>query len=264
MIKMTDQEIKNVQLEILEIVAKYCDEHGLRYWLDGGTLLGAIRHNGYIPWDDDIDIGMNRNDYDWFLQHFNEYSDRYKAYSIENNKKFYYPHIKVMDMNTLLFEPDEKGRKLSVNIDVWPYDNAPNDRIGAEKLYKKRDFYRMWEKQRIPLVKPGGNAIRKALVYMLRVVIKVLPSWFFTERIVINAKKYKNMSTDYYGSFLGWTNPICRKTAFNQLIDHVFEGKEYKIPIGYDELLTSLYGNYMQLPPIEERSTHHSFLAYKP
>ena len=116
-----------------------CPSSYLDDFVKHGELVMALKeHRSITVGDCDIDIGMNRHDYDWFLQHFNEYSDRYKAYSIENNKKFYSPQIKVLDMNTLLYEPDEKGRKLSVNIDVWAYDNASNDIKVTEKQYKRR------------------------------------------------------------------------------------------------------------------------------
>ncbi len=261
--KMTEEEIKSTQLNILDAVAHYCEEHGLRYWLDSGTLLGAIRHNGYIPWDDDIDIGMCRQDYDYFLKHFNDSSEKYKAYSIENDKHFYFPFIKVMDMSTVLYEPDENGKKLSVNIDVFAYDNAP-DETAITELYDKRDFFRKWEKQRLPLTSPGGNGLRKAFIYLLRIGLKIFPSWYFTRKIVQNAKTYYNVTTDYVGCFTCWSRrEYFRKIAIRELVSHEFEGKEYKIPIGYDEVLTTFYGDYMQLPPVEERETHHSYVAYK-
>ena len=134
-------ELKKTQIEILDVVDTFCRENNINYWLDSGTLLGAIRHGGYIPWDDDIDIGMLRKDYDIFLKKFNEKNERYKVYSIENNKNFPYPFGKVLDTHTILYEPNEQGVKLSVNIDVFIYDNAPNDDKIINKMYKKRDFY---------------------------------------------------------------------------------------------------------------------------
>ena len=80
------EELKSVQIAILDVVSKYCDEHGIRYWLDGGTLLGAVRHKGYIPWDDDIDLGMLRPDFDRFIHEFNRYDSRYVVGCVESNE----------------------------------------------------------------------------------------------------------------------------------------------------------------------------------
>lgn len=123
--QMTIDEVKKVQLQILSHVAKFCDENGICYWIDSGTLLGAIRHKGYIPWDDDIDIGMLREDYDRFSEIFNKANSTYHFLCIENTPDFYLPHGKVCDSETILYEPDENGYKSAVNIDIFVYDNAP-------------------------------------------------------------------------------------------------------------------------------------------
>ena len=115
--RIEQDELKKIQIEILNVVSTFCEKNDIRYWIDCGTLLGAIRHKGYIPWDDDIDIGMLRPDYDRFMQLFNQENERYKFYSIENNTKFLCPHGKVLDTSTILYEPNKKGNKLSVNID---------------------------------------------------------------------------------------------------------------------------------------------------
>ena len=99
-------ELRKIQIEILDVVSKFCDDHEINYWLDGGTLIGAVRHKGYIPWDDDIDLGMLRPDYDKFMRLFNEHNTRYKFHCIENDPKFYVPFGKVLDTETILYEPD--------------------------------------------------------------------------------------------------------------------------------------------------------------
>ena len=101
-------ELKKIQINILDQVADFCNKNDISYWLDCGTLLGAVRHKGYIPWDDDVDIGMFRSDFDRFLNLFNQSNERYKVYNIENNNEFYYPFGKVLDTTTILYEPDEK------------------------------------------------------------------------------------------------------------------------------------------------------------
>ena len=111
-------ELKRIQLEILDNVMKFCDENDINCWLNGGTLLGAIRHKGYIPWDDDIDLGMLRKDYEKFRQLFNVNNTRYKLVCFDDDTEFLYPFGKVIDTSTILYEPDENGIKLAVNIDI--------------------------------------------------------------------------------------------------------------------------------------------------
>lgn len=134
-------ELKDRQIAILDVVDAFCRENNINYWLDSGTLLGAIRHGGYIPWDDDIDIGMLRPDYDRFLAMFNKFNKQYQVSSVENDINFPYPFGKVLDTHTVLYEPNEQGVKLAINIDIFVYDNAPEDDKLVERMYRKRDFY---------------------------------------------------------------------------------------------------------------------------
>lgn len=135
--EMTIDELKEVQLQILDFVAEFCEKNQIQYWIDSGTLLGAIRHKGYIPWDDDIDVGMLRKDYDKFFKLFNDPGNRYQFVCYEKQPDFYLPHGKVCDVSTVLYEPNEKGHRLSVNIDIFVYDNAPEDNSEVMKMYNR-------------------------------------------------------------------------------------------------------------------------------
>lgn len=255
-------ELKKIQLDILAVVADFCDKNGISYWIDCGTLLGAIRHRGYIPWDDDIDVGMLRPDYDRFMQLFNSENERYKFFSIENNENFYYAHGKVLDTTTVLYEPDIRGNKLSINIDIFVYDNAPNDDKKVEAMYNKRDFFRALHVQRNSNYTPRGSFFRRSCVYILRYVLKPFPKNYFIKRLLSNSKKHVHDETARVGNFTSYSRMVCDKSVFKSFITAEFEGRYYKIPIGYDAWLRAFYNDYMVLPPEDKRVSHHQFEAY--
>ena len=255
-------ELKHRQLAILDAVDVFCRENNINYWLDGGTLLGAIRHGGYIPWDDDIDIGMLRNDYNLFLEKFNRENCKYQIHSVENDKEFPYPFGKVLDTETILYEPNEQGTKLAINIDVFVYDNAPEDDKAINKMYQKRDFYnkiyhfllyktRLRNENKINLVK---NLAKTACA-------RISPC-FICQMIVRNAKKYNDQETGWIGNFLGTTKIKVSTNVFNTFVEVKFEGKKYKAPADWNRWLTCFFKNYMELPPVEKRVSHHLFKAY--
>lgn len=259
--KINETELKKVQLEILDVVDDFCKKNHINYWLDAGTLLGCIRHKGYIPWDDDIDIGMLREDYNKFLLTFNEQNNRYRVISNELSFDCYYPYAKVLDTNTVLYEPDESGIKLSINIDVFVYDNAPDNPIECKKMYDKRDLYTLLNAGQFKVFSPK-SLIKKFAKQMLYYFGLFFPKGYFSKQIVRNSKKYEDKKCNFVGNFTSFTRFICNKRVFDSFIIGIFEGKEYSIPVGYDEWLSSFYGDYMKLPPVEKRVSHHKFIAY--
>lgn len=260
--EMTIDEVKQEQLEILDFVANFCEANGIKYWIDSGTLLGAIRHKGYIPWDDDIDVGMLRDDYDRFLELFNQQNSNYRFVCIENTPSFYLPHGKVCNNTTIFYEPDENGNKLSVNIDIFVYDNAPDDEKELNKMYDLRDKYRKIYTFKNTKRFKGRNPLRGFAKYALKFVYKILYPNVNVELMVKNSKKYSNKQTNNVGNFTAYTRMVCNKRVFSDFVDVEFEGKYYKAPIGYDEWLRSFYGDYMQLPPEEKRVSHHTYKAF--
>lgn len=256
------EELKRLQLEILDNVHSFCINNKIDYWLDSGTLLGAIRHKGYIPWDDDIDIGMLRSDYNKFLSVFNDSNDKYKCYSIENNELFLYPFAKIIDTTTILYEPDEKGNKLGVNIDLFPYDKIPEEKHKAEKLYKRRIFFQKMRSLSSHNIH-SGNKVKRFLIGFVSIFCKVFPKGYFEKKIVKNALSAYESSSHVIGNLTSSEVIFSNDSIFTSFIDVEFEGKKYKAPIGYDEWLRDFYGDYMVLPPIEKRNSNHHFVAYK-
>lgn len=260
--RLSLEELRKHQLDILDATAKFCDENQISYFLDGGTLIGAIRHKGYIPWDDDIDIGMLRPDYDKFSRLFNASNSRYKFSSVEIDDNYCLPYGKVFDTRTLLYEPDKTGNKSAVNIDVFVFDNAPDNPSVIRKMFKKRDLLMLCCLLRISDHKPRGNFFRRLFLYFTRLILKLFPRNFFARRIIANSKLYGSKQTKNIGNFAGYIRAICNREILRDFVDAEFEGRTYKIPANYDEWLRLFYGDYMQLPPVEQRVSHHRFEAY--
>lgn len=262
--KIELDELKKRQLNILDVVTHFCEKNDINYFLDCGTLLGAVRHKGYIPWDDDIDIGMMRDDYDKFLKLFNENNTRYKALTCEIDDNFLYPICKVLDTNTILYEPDKKtGTELCINIDVFVYDNAPDDDIICNKMFKKRDLYnKLRYIQLYPDYYNHKSIIKQVERFFLKIFVKMIPKNYYTKKIIENSKKYVNYNTKRVGNFLSQTKFVCDKEIFNEFTTLSFESKKYQVPKRYNEYLTIFYGDYMKLPPVEKRVSKHKFEAY--
>lgn len=260
--KIEIEELRKIQVEILDNVVAFCEKNQIQYWLDAGTLLGAVRHKGFIPWDDDIDIGMLREDYERFSELFNHQrgSSQYVYRSCEIDKNWHLPFGKVIDTTTLLLQD---GHEIGINIDVFAFDKAPDDEVLFQKMYDKRDFYKLLNSIQISKHAPRGNMIRRAAVRCLRAILRVLPKYYYIRKIEKQARKYENSNYTTIGSFNGEYNiKPCDIALVAELTEGEFEGKTYKIPAGYDKWLTAFYGSdYMQLPPVEKRK-RHTFEAY--
>lgn len=259
--KIELEDLRRLQINMLDFVVEFCKQNGINYWLDSGTLLGAIRHKGYIPWDDDIDIGMLRADYDKFQRTFNDENNRFIFKSVEIDKDFNYAFGKVLDTTTILYEPNVDGNKLSVYIDIFVYDNAI-DLKDANLRYKKRDWLKFFNDQRNAKLVCTGGMFRKIMVGVFRLFLRIFPRSYFVQKISKNSKKHMNEHTQFVGNFTAHTKMICDKDVFDGFIQAEFEGKFYNIPVGYDKWLRAFYGEYMILPPHEKQTSHHLFEAY--
>lgn len=250
--KLSIDEYKQLLLLVLDEIDYYCSKHKLIYFLDSGTLLGAVRHKGYIPWDDDIDLVMPRDDYEQFIANFT--SNICSVHSYINNSSYYYQYAKVCYNGTRVHEvvvPEING--LGVNIDVFPLDGMPNKKI-LRRIHQ--DHLMILGKIRTLIVIAQKNAPKP---------IKKCLRWkWIVRRIDCLGKKYDMYKCIYCGNIVASTVrhkeiPVnCFKSA--ELLE--FEGRWYPAPIGYNTYLACLYGNYMCLPPEEKRVIQHNVEAY--
>ena len=138
------QELRQIQMGILDEVHQFCEQHGLRYFLSSGTLIGAVRHRGYIPWDDDIDIYMPRQDYEQFLLTYTDAKGIYRAINPATEPHYYYTFAKVVDQRTRMVEKETEGYEIGVYLDIFPVDYVTDNLSRRERVFRiKKLLYKI-------------------------------------------------------------------------------------------------------------------------
>ena len=254
-------ELQNIQLDILKEVHNFCVASHLRYSLSSGTLIGAIRHDGFIPWDDDIDIMMPRPDYEAFIQNFHHDYLEVMDYSKDSNYPFTYG--KVYDRRTILKEKASKTWENSVYIDVFVIDGLGEDLQKAQAHYRQIRKIRDILTVKIVQLSSNRNFIRNLELMVLKVLISCLPYHSIQKRIIKMMKKFNFENSEYAGNLnFGNENRIFKRSMYESLTTHKFEDASFFILKDYETYLSKVYGDYMQLPPEEKRVTHHAFEAW--
>ena len=267
--ELSDLEMKQIQIDMMAEIHEFCEKHSLKYFLYAGSLIGAIRHNGFIPWDDDIDIAMPRKDYEIFCKTFG--SDRYNVYSCENNANFFLPYAKVYDKTTVKVENCYyKNITLGVDIDIFPIDDLGEGGISRKELLQRKKLIKKHHLAIFRFTKTN-NIVKFAYRLLKQIYVSIV-------RLLggLNANKIVRQISNKAKTFAGENNkpflyadtnvwqPLLMESEWIENIElHKFEDKQFYIPTGYDGLLTKIYGDYMTPPPEDKRITHHLFKAYK-
>ena len=272
--EMTIKEVQQVSLEILKDVHEFCVKNNIKYSLSGGTLLGAIRHNGFIPWDDDIDIQMTRPEYEKFIHSYKS-AHGYKLFSreIDGGENVGIAFSRVCEMkltsvefgsNMALWTPERTG----LWIDIFPIDGAPETRELAKKKIAKMYFgYRLISiyRTRIGLTfKKSDNFLLKTKVVVKRFLTKFL-THDFVIRYIMKSQEYKYENSKYLANYSTMHYKMKEwqpKESMSNYIFHKFEDGEFMIMEGYKISLSSLYGDYMTLPPIEQQKPIHESYSF--
>lgn len=263
-------ELKSIELSVLKQIHELCEKEKIRYSMCGGTLLGAVRHKGFIPWDDDIDIVMPRPDYEKFVQYCQTHETPFSLLCNETNRKYGYLFAKAMAKDTVMIEKYANPRNIpmGVYVDIFPVDGLGQTKEEAIKRFNAKRLSREllvacnWKK--------FFRSKTRAWYYEPIRFAMFLFSRFVSKNMLINRieKYYSKWNFDeskYVACVCGVyrSKEITVRESYTQIIDMEFEGEMFHGLKNYDECLSRFYGNYMQLPPEEKRVTHHTFEAYK-
>jgi lipopolysaccharide cholinephosphotransferase len=268
---MTLDEQKKVMLNILVEFAKFCDEHNLMYYLDAGTLIGAVRHKGFIPWDDDIDINMPQLDYHKFIHIMSECDYRLNEYlKVEMPSEHLYPYIKISDTRTTLVEfPESNPMEVAVYMDVFPKygikDKSWSSKMVCE-VCRYLNLVHWFNHYSVDAWQKPGNSIIKKLFAKTMKAITWNKAWAsdFQELIMTRYAKRHPLELCQYVTTLtnGEFHKLAPKECFDGFQWLEFEGLKFKGPKDFDTYLHCLYkGDYMQLPP-EDKRVYHTTKVY--
>ncbi len=262
-------ELKKVELAVLKQVRDVCNSHGLRYYLAAGTLLGAVRHGGFIPWDDDIDICMPRPDYDKLIEICKKEKMLFDICCVSTMPKYSYAFAKAYAPNTIIKEKtaNRDNIEFGVYIDIFPLDGYGNTIEESTRTFKKIHF-----KLELLIASNWKKFSRskthswyyEPFRFVFFVISRIINTKGIIEKLERDARKKDFDSCNYVSTLMSSyrAKGIMPREYFAKAVDLEFEGEMFSVPIQYDKYLKHCYGDYMKLPPEKNRVTHHDFEAY--
>mgnify|MGYP004732721853 CR=1 FL=1 len=266
---MDDATLRKVQLTQLEIakeVKRICDKNGIDYFMDGGTLIGAVRHRGFIPWDDDFDFGMIRNQYERFLKIApHELGEQFFLQTWDNDKGYGLPFAKIRKNGTLYIE--EMTEKCSCHqgifIDIFPYDDLPKDINAQKRQGKILTFLKVLIKAKCN-ARPAYASRTFEFIKFCKYLPFLISSKIFKKSFLVNrydsiAQKYDTQNTGvlYCQCSSQYARVTIPTRVFQKTIELAFEDTVFRAPEDYNQYLSNAYGDYMTPPPIDQRGDRH-------
>ena len=272
MVKMTTPDIQSIGLELMRDIHSFCNKNDINYSLAYGTMLGAVRHNGFIPWDDDVDIMMPRPDYEKFLTTYK--SDSYYLKSA-HDKDCYTNFSRLYEVKKTVTSQDAQpcNREVGVFVDIFPIDGVFDDPVRRQKHYEKVIKV---AKDRLNIRFLRTELKRGSFMKRLRTLASIMKIHVLNGGNMSRMYKKLDMMSQavHYGSSKYCSYYCCNDAmkkgkqelfpteAFQSFQLCQFETEQFYISTYYDQMLTVMYGDYMKLPPVEDRRAKHGFVDF--
>ena len=245
-----------------------CEKHRLTYYLSNGTLLGAVKYGDFIPWDDDADVLMPREDYERFMSLSDAETERYGLLCQNGKTGWKYPYAKLSDKTTVLKELEaDFGAEVGISLDIFPLDYRTNGKTTSSiHAYRCAFLKRLMSFAVQDEFHPNPRGIKRIVLWMLYYFSRAIGTKRLKEKLLrIAVKSNKNSPKNYCGPVV-WTcynkGESSRSEVFSDSVTIKFHGSEFNAPVGYDEYLRGLYGDYEPDPPPEKQKSNHFVTIY--